>query len=149
MKRFRDKYKPAVDKRALLLLAGAMWVGVGTLLLRYSWSWLTAYRGGGTIQFALTGITAALLIHHFGFLKIADKNVSRIVPMEGKKCMFSFITWKSYLIVAVMVVMGVTLRHSPIPKHYLSIFYTGIGLALILSSIRYFRVFIILMRKNS
>ena len=26
--------------------------------------------------------------------------------MEGTKCVFSFITWKSYIIVAVMVAMG-------------------------------------------
>jgi hypothetical protein len=38
-----------------------------------------------------------------------------------------------------MVTMGITLRHSPIPKQYLSVIYTGIGLALFLSSIRYFR----------
>ena len=142
MKRVRDKYKPAVDKRVLLLQAGTMWAGVGTLLLRYSWSWLNAYQGGGSVLFAVTGTVAALIIHHFGFLRIVDRNMGRILPMEGKKCMFSFITWKSYFIAAIMVVMGVTLRHSPIPKHYLSVLYTGIGLALILSSVRYFRVFL-------
>ena len=147
--RARDKYKPAVDKRVLLLFAGALWAGAGTLLLRYSWSWLSVCRDGGSVLYALAGTAAALLIHHFGFLRIVDSNVGRIVPMEGKKCMFSFITWKSYLIAAVMVAMGVALRHSPIPKHYLSIVYTGIGLALILSSIRYFRVCIIQLLKSS
>ncbi len=149
MKKAQDKYKPAVDKSTLLLLAGSMWAGVGILLLRYSWSWLNAYQGKASILFAVTGTAAALLIHHFGFLRIVDSNVGRILSMEGKKCMFSFITWKSYLIATFMVVMGVALRHSPIPKHYLSIFYTGIGLALILSSVRYFRVFITHFIKSS
>jgi hypothetical protein len=40
-----------------------------------------------------------------------------------------------------MVSMGIALRHSSIPKHYLSILYNGIGLALFLSGIRYFRFF--------
>ncbi len=68
--------------------------------------------------------------------------------MEGTKCVFSFITWKSYVVVAVMVAMGALLRHSPIPKPYLSILYIGIGLALLLSSIRYLRVLLGQIRKK-
>ncbi len=55
--------------------------------------------------------------------------------------MFAFIPWKSYLIVAVMVIMGGVLRYSMIPKRELAILYIGIGLALILSSVRYIRIF--------
>ena len=145
----KNKFKPAVDKRILILLAGFMWVGVGTMLLFISYSWLNAYQGNDSFVFAGIGIAVALVIHHFGFLKIVDNNLRRILPMEGKKCIFSFVTWKSYLIVAVMVTMGVFLRHSPIPKPYLSILYTGIGLSLILSSLRYLRVFLSQLRKTS
>jgi len=38
-----------------------------------------------------------------------------------------------------MVSMGIGLRHSSIPKPYLSIIYLGIGVALFLSGTRYFR----------
>ena len=145
----KNKFKPAVDKRILILLAGFMWVGVGTMLLFISYSWLNAYQGNDSFVFAGIGIAVALVIHHFGFLKIVDNNLRRILPMEGKKCIFSFVTWKSYLIVAVMVTIGVFLRHSPIPKPYLSILYTGIGLSLILSSLRYLRVFLSQLRKTS
>lgn len=82
----------------------------------------------------------AMVIHHFGFLRIVDRNLRRILPAEEKKCIFSFMPWKSYFLVAVMVCAGIFLRHSSIPKQYLSILYIGIGLALILSSVRYFRV---------
>jgi hypothetical protein len=80
-------------------------------------------------------------IHHFGFLKIADKNLNRILLLKEKQNPFYFMTFKSYLIVLVMVSMGIALRHSAIPKRYLSILYNGIGLALFLSGIRYFRFF--------
>ena len=88
MKLALDKYKPAVGKNILLLFAGSMWAAVGILLLRYSWSWLNAYRGGGAVLFALIGITAALLIHHFGFLRIVNRNLGRILPTEGKSAFF-------------------------------------------------------------
>jgi hypothetical protein len=61
--------------------------------------------------------------------------------MNGVRCLFAFIPWKSYLMIAVMVIMGGLLRHSMIPKKELAILYIGIGLALILSSVRYIRVF--------
>lgn len=144
----REKFKPAVDRGVLLLLAGCMWICVGTLLLTFSYSWLHAPQEGASVLPAVAGVFLALGIHHFGFLRVVDKNLGRILPMEGKRCLFSFMTWQSYLVVGVMVAMGVLLRHSPIPKRYLSILYTGIGLALILSSLRYLRVLLSQLRKS-
>jgi hypothetical protein len=148
MNRKIAKIKPAVSKRVLLFLAGFMWLGVGTMLLFLSFSWLHAFRAHGSFLFTGIGVIVALVVHHFGFLKIVDKNLGRILPMEGTKCVFSFITWKSYIVVAVMVAMGALLRHSPIPKPYLSIVYIAIGLALLLSSIRYLRVLLGQIRKS-
>jgi hypothetical protein len=142
------KIKPAVNKRVLLFLAGFMWLTVGTMLLFLSFTWLNAFQAQGSFLFSGIGVIVALVIHHFGFLKIVDKNLGRILPMEGTQCVFSFITWKSYMTVAVMAALGVLLRHSPIPKPYLSILYTGVGLALLLSSVRYLRVLLSQIRKN-
>ena len=140
--RKRDRIKPAVTKNVLLFLAGFVWFFAGTMLLVMAHSWLSDATRAVFFAFFAAGIGVALLVHHFGFLKIVDKNIERILPMVDKKCLFSFITWKSYLIIIVMVAMGSLLRHSAIPKHYLAILYTGIGLALILSSLRYLRVFV-------
>ncbi|MFH1983631.1 MAG: hypothetical protein ABIL58_17450 [Pseudomonadota bacterium] len=142
MKKKRITLTPAVDKRVLLLLAGVMWLGVGLMLVRLAWAWLSAPGIRGAMDYAGAGIAAALVIHHFGFLKIVDKNLGRILPLEGKRCVFSFMSWKSYVMVAVMIAMGVLLRHSSIPKSWLSVLYIGIGLSLVLSSIRYLRVLI-------
>jgi hypothetical protein len=142
-----DKIRPAVDKSALIFLSFFVWVVVGTMLLLFAYTWLKASQDNSSFLFVCAGVGAALVIHHFGFLKIVDKNLGRILPMEGKKCAFSFMTWKSYIIVVVMVTMGTLLRHSAIPKTYLSILYIGIGLSLILSSIRYLRVLLSQLRK--
>ena len=146
MQKNLNRLKPAVDKRVLLFLAGLMWIGVGAMLLFLSYTWLNAFKDPDSFLFEGIGVAAAMLIHHFGFLKIVDKNLGRILPMEGKRCVFSFLSWKSYLMIGLMIAMGVLLRHSAIPKRYLSILYTGIGLALVLSSIRYLRVLLIQLR---
>lgn len=141
-----DKIKPAANRKMLILLSFLMWIAVGTMLLLYAYSWLNTSNVNSSFIFIGAGIGLALVIHHFGFLKLVDKNLGRILPMEGKKCLFSFMTWKSYLIVVVMITMGTLLRNSSIPKTYLSVLYIGIGLSLILSSLRYLRYFLIQIR---
>jgi len=146
--RKKDIFKPAVTKSVLLFLAGFVWLCVGTMLLVLAYSWLSDAPKTISFPFFGLGVVMALFAHHFGFLKIVDKNIERILPIFEKKCLFSFITWKSYIVIIVMVAMGTLLRHSAIPQQYLAILYTGIGLALILSSLRYLRVFINQIRKQ-
>ena len=134
------RFKPAVSRQALLLLAGLMWIGVGTMLSSVAVGWLREGSSAHPFILAAMGVLIALIVHHFGFLRVVDKNLDRILPMEGKRCVFSFMSWKSYLLVGLMMAMGSGLRHSPIRKPYLAVLYVGIGLALILSSIRYLRV---------
>jgi hypothetical protein len=146
---WKEKFKPAVHKNLLLFLSGLMWVAVGIMLDTFATGWLKTYGRDNWWIYASGGIACALVIHHFGFLRLVDKNLGRISKMQGKRCVFAFMTWKSYLIVAVMVTMGIMLRHSSIPKQYLSILYIGIGTALILSSIRYFRYLLLATLKSS
>lgn len=140
------KWKPGVPKNTLLLIAGIIWIGIGIMLDGFSYSWLKVERPVHALFVVVIGFLSALIIHHFGFLRIVDRNLARILPMEGKRCVFSFMPWKSYLLIIIMVVLGLVLRHSPIPKLYLAVLYIGIGTALILSSIRYLRYLIMAIR---
>ena len=140
------KLNPAVDKKILVLLAGLMWCGVGIMLMVFAVTWLNRYEGSGKLIFYLCGFIAAIPIHFFGFIKIAEKNLNRLLPLTEKKCVFSFMTWRSYFIVIIMVSMGIALRHSAIPKQFLSVLYNGIGLALFLSGLQYMRFFVKLIK---
>jgi hypothetical protein len=134
------RFKPAVSRRTLLLIAGLVWIGVGVMLLTLAVGWLRMAPASHPYLLGGLGTLAALAIHHFGFLRVVDKNLDRIRPMQGKRCAFAFMSLKSYLMVALMMGMGFALRHSPVPKPVLAVLYIGIGLALVLSSIRYLRV---------
>ena len=113
-----------------------------------AYSWLRAESRESVLVTLSVGFTGALAIHHFGFLRLVDKNLARIMPMEGPRCVFSFMPWKSYLLIMVMVLMGFLLRHSSIPKLYLAGLYSAIGTALLLSSVRYLRFYVLEMRQN-
>jgi len=132
---------PAFSNNKLVLFAGIAWASVGTMLLSFAFSWLVNIPKVNLFLFAGPGIAAGLLVHHLGFLKIVDKNLVRIRSMDKKQPLFSFIPWKSYLMIGLMITMGSILRHSAIPKQYLAIVYLCMGLALLLSSVRYFRIY--------
>lgn len=148
MTRQRPHLTPSVDKRFLLFLAGAVWVAVGCYLITRAWYWLAAAGHTETTGYAVAGAAAALLIHHFGFLKIVDKNLDRLQPMSDRTCVFAFMSWRSYLTVGVMIALGTLLRAAPIPRPLLSAVYIAIGMSLVLSSVRYMRVLIIQLRRQ-
>ena len=141
------RLKPGVNKIYLVLLAGAMWMAVGIMLCNLAYRWLSDSEESAAI-FYIPGIIAALVIHHMGFLRIVDRNPDRIMPMSGRKCIFSFMPWRSYLLIAVMMTLGIVLKSSSVPRNYLSIIYIAIGLSLFLSSIRYFRYFILSFKER-
>jgi hypothetical protein len=143
-----EKWKPGVSKNVLLLLAGIMWAGTGIMLDTLAYFWLKAENPSNALVASLIGFLCALVIHHFGFLRIVDRNLDRILPMQGRRCVFSFMPWKSYILIIIMVILGTLLRHAPIPKLYLSVLYLGIGTALILSSVRYLRYMMLALKNN-
>ncbi len=136
------KWKPAVPVHILLLTAGSLWFGTGVLLNAMAGSWLKAGPPSIALAVIVAGLIGALLLHHYCFMRLAQKNLGRILSLEGRRCFFSFVPWKNYFLVFGMIYMGYLLRHSAIPKSYLAIIYICIGTALIFSSCRYFRSFL-------
>ena len=130
--------KPSVSKNWLLVLAGATWTGVGVLLWSYAYTWLSSPFTSWSIIFGLLGVAVSIIAFRIQFSKIANKNVKRIILLPEKVCLFSFVEWKGYLIIAVMMTAGILMRNSSIPKPYLAIVYSSIGGALFLSSFHYY-----------
>lgn len=135
-----NSLKPAVTKSWLIALAGLMWTGAGMMLCRLAYNWLAIINMGISITSGVLGVVMALGAYHFGFSKIAQKNIERLSHLTEKTCIFAFQTWKGYLIIMVMITLGVFIRNTPISKTYLAILYTTIGGALLLASFLYYRL---------
>lgn len=132
---------PAADRKVLVLMAGIVWSLVGAALIVASIHWLRATIFGKAIVIMI-GILGGAIIYRYGFSNLARKNISRIyeqAPGKDKVCLFAFQNKRSYIIVTVMILMGYSLRHSPIPKIFLSPLYMAIGLGLFLASLIYYR----------
>jgi len=133
-----NSLKPAVTKSWLIALAGLMWTGVGVMLCRLAYVWLAVINRGMATSLALFGVVMAVAAYHFGFSRIAQKNIKRLCLLTERTCVFAFQTWKGYVIIGLMIILGAVLRNSAIPKQYLAIIYTTIGGAIFLSSFHYY-----------
>jgi len=131
--------KPAVSKYWLIALAGLMWSAVGLALCRLAYTWLAAIHWYLAVPLGVLGIILSLAAYRFGFSAIATKNIDRLCLLSDKSCIFAFQAWSSYLIIIFMITLGVVLRHSPLPKHFLAVIYTTIGGALFLASFLFYR----------
>lgn len=138
MEKILKKLKPAVNKKYLFIIAGLMWFSVGVMLNTYAYHWLVDYNDGNSYLFAIISVISAFIVYYFGFTKIVTKNISRITKLKDNPCIFSFMSWKGYLMVAVMMKMGNLARTSSFPKQYLSVIYIIMGFALAFSSFHYF-----------
>jgi hypothetical protein len=136
-----NSLKPAVTKSWLIALAGLMWTGVGVMLCRLAYIWLSATNGGIAASLGSLGVVMAVAAYYLGFSKIARKNIKRLCRLTEKTCVFAFQTWKGYLVIGFMITLGIILRNSAIPKQYLAIIYTTIGGAIFLSSFHYYGLF--------
>lgn len=131
--------KPAVSKYWLIFLAGLIWSMVGIMLCRLACMWLSKTHWYLAVPLGSLGIILSLAAYGLGFSKIALKNIDRLCLLSDKSCIFAFQAWRSYLIIIFMIALGVVLRHSPLPKHFLAVIYTTIGGALFLASFHYYR----------
>ncbi|MBN1211117.1 MAG: hypothetical protein JXA92_00940 [candidate division Zixibacteria bacterium] len=131
---------PAADRKVLILLAGLVWSLVGLGLMTAAAYWLAAESRGIAVALGVS-IIAGVLIYRLGFSKLALKNIVRIMqqaPGKDKVCLFAFQDTRSYFIVVIMMAMGYTLRHLPLPRIYLVPVYLSLGLGLLLASLRYY-----------
>jgi len=134
-------YEPAVSRRVLILISGILWNAVGALLCIYATGWLAGLTGLTLYIHIFLGAMGAFLIYHFGFEKLAVRNIGRIRELKPRICIFAFQAWKSYLMILIMMAMGIAIRHSHFPKKFLISPYYAIGMALMMGSFRYYLAF--------
>ena len=134
--------KPAVEKKWLIFLSGAMWTSVGVLLIKIAINWFAELNNQQVLSAIFAGMILGILITSFVFNKVVNKNINRIFAYKENVCIFAFQEWRTYILIVIMMSMGIFMRTTSfIPKFLLAPMYIGIGFALFLSSLRYYKIF--------
>ncbi len=136
---FWEKIKPAVEKRTLLLIAGCAWSIAGGILL--SRGLISLIRLNDHLVLEISGgLFFGALFYIFLFTRISGKHILRINMIRVEHpCFFSFFNFKSYAMMAVMIIGGITLRKlDVINPDFLYSFYLAMGIPLLVSAYRFF-----------
>ena len=112
--------KYGVNKEILLITAGTVWIIAGANILRIGIvTWLNNSEGK----------------------RLYYKHTQRIErKKEQKNCPFSFFDVKSWIVMIFMICLGITIRSFHLlPESFISVFYTGLSIALILTGVLFIR----------
>ena len=129
-----------VGNRTLLGIAGLVWLAAGVNILRIGIKAVLAVIGGGVVRTALMAVLAAAIFcaFHWMFSRIVVKHTARIRGYETKQPFWKFFDGKSWLLMAFMMTLGITLRRfDGLPEFFFAFFYTGLGTALSVAGIRF------------
>lgn len=129
----------SANKRALFIIGGLLWTFAGVRVFTLGFSDLFN-SAQNPYSYLLLSVIVYLIFYNFIFSKMVSKHVKRIIEKaRDKYCIFSFFDVKGYIIMAIMITGGITIRNLGIINPvYLGSFYLGLGGALATSGIMYF-----------
>jgi hypothetical protein len=138
-KSFLHRYKPGVSRRVLLFIAGCAWtIAGGILMTRGLMSEIASHHL--LLLKLVCGAIAGIAFYLVLFSRISSKHISRIKMIKIEDpCFFSFFNFRSYLLMAVMITGGISLRKlNVINPEILYTFFLSMGLPLLISAYRFF-----------
>ncbi len=129
-----------MKKNIVIILSGIGWILLGIMLISKALSWIDEIPNHWLIISTAFGITIGIIKYIFIFRKISIRSKNKILNFkEDKINILKLYPLKSYIIVAIMIAGGITIRHLEfIPKSVLFALYLGIGIAMLLTSILFF-----------
>lgn len=129
-----------VKKKTLLLFAGIAWFVAGGNVLKIG---IETYRN----QLSMGSILLSILVFSGFWLLIfrplTQKHQVRILGYEGKQYFWHFFDGKAFVIMAVMITGGISIRYwHLLPDYFIAFFYTGLGAALALAGLAFFQKYL-------
>jgi hypothetical protein len=125
------KLKPDASLKTRIFMAALLWSLIGLMLI-----------GRGTMAIVNTGhewlVLVALLVgagKSWAILdRVAVKNMVRIFEKGEYSCLGGIYSWKTWLLVVAMIILGKLLRSSPLPVWLVGSIYVAVGWSLFWSS---------------
>lgn len=140
MRPWWERYKPAASVRTHLLLATATWMLVGLMLTARGAAWVAGDPIPYWPAWIALAIIGGVLKARYVLSRVAERAVKRIQERGDGRCVGGFFAVKSWLLVIVMIAGGRLARETILPSHGVGLLYTLVGVALLLGSIKLWRL---------
>lgn len=131
-----------LPKNHLMLIAGLVWCAAGAMVCMIGLPLEFGLAPSHLILFPLAAMIFAAF-YFFVFSPLVRKHTSRIrARSEDRLPFWHFFNTSSWVVMAVMMAGGMTLRLSHLmPDWMIAFFYSGLGVALFLCGLRFVGVF--------
>ena len=127
------KVKPGASRTVHLFVAALLWTVIGLVLMIRGWGWIGPGAARLLVVLALAlGTVKSLFILD----KSANRCMRRIRDFDDNTCLGAVYSWKTWLLVLLMMTFGITMRTITDPGRIIGTLYVAIGWALLFSSRR-------------
>ncbi|MDD2465453.1 MAG: hypothetical protein PHI97_15760 [Desulfobulbus sp.] len=130
-RKFSQWVKPGVPRSVHLFAAPFLWTAVGCLLMYRGYNWIKTEQHYWllALSFSLGTLKSMLILD-----KVVRKSIERIVHFKDNTCLGALYSWKSWLMVVMMMTAGIVIRRVGHPGQLVGMLYCAIGWALCFSS---------------
>jgi hypothetical protein len=111
-----------------------MWSMAGTGILTAGCVWIFRSRSPAAVPVLLLALAVGAVKARLVLDRAARKILARIESRGDGRCLGGFLSWRSWLLVATMILLGRLLRASPLPLIVRGGIYAAIGAALLIAS---------------
>jgi len=126
--------KPAASAGVHLLLAALLWSVVGTVLAIFGARWIWLDWGWPGTAAGLAAVAIGVAKSRWILDRAAARMATRIAERGDGRCIGGFLSWKTWLLVALMSGSGRLLRFLVGANGFIGLLYLAVGVALVRSS---------------
>lgn len=135
-----ERFKPGASRRTQAFAAAILWTAVGLGLTAAGWFWCSAASWPWPLLLAAAGILLGGVKGALVIAPTARRIFRRILSREEGSCLGGAFSWRSWLLVGVMMGSGILLRRSPLPRPLLGLIYSAVGVALLVGGATLWRL---------
>lgn len=125
------RFKPDVSVKTRIFMAALLWSCIGLMLI---WRGSHAVVGTGKEWWLLIAFLGGTLKSRLLLDRVAVKNITRIFDKGEYSCLGGVYSWKTWLLVVTMIVLGRVLRASSLQVWLVGLIYVTVGWSLFWSS---------------
>lgn len=114
-----------------LMLAALTWTIVGAGLLFFGVRWVLPIGMPWLAVLITVALIIGLLKARFALSRAADRVITRILVRGNDRCLGGFFSWKTWLMVALMITTGRLIRASGISMVIVGVVYAAVGIGLV------------------
>lgn len=135
-----EAHKPGASRRTHLMCAALMWSIVGAALLFFGAWWTLRSANAVAPLLLLIAAVIGLVKARLVLRRSADRISRRILSRGDGNCVGGFLSWRVWILVALMATTGRLLRMTPIPLPVVGVVYASVGVALVSASRSIWRI---------